>query len=239
MKKKSYPRKNHPRLKTTKPSASPPGGFLIGKVGSGITEKTVTTFSGTLNDEGLALLRETMDRVTTITGGDIEEMLRAFLREAGLPDDPTEAGKYPFRSHVTPELDEKGAYHSGTWYAAKVPDPLSSAKWYVILGEMDKGMDCMFDAARLYQQGIDKRLYEEDVLLAKVYRGTQHGKGKKRGDQQTTGREEKWKKMQTAAEKVWKQQRSWSKEAVAKMIQSQFPGESIRTIRRRIKKPSP
>ena len=55
----------------------------------------------------------------------MEKEFREFLREKGLPDDPTEGGKiYPFRSHVTPELEEE----SDEWYAAMILDDLSERK---------------------------------------------------------------------------------------------------------------
>jgi hypothetical protein len=155
--------------KELKKKPGPPG-FVRQEIGSGITKRTRTRFSGPLNIEGVELLKDTLSRASVSPLVVLEDTLRDVLREAGLPDDPTEGGKHPHRSHVTPELSDS-AYHSGAWYAAAVLDELAFVRWlYEVAADRDK--KAVYDAAvagfragNLHREGRMKFQWEEAALF--------------------------------------------------------------------------
>jgi hypothetical protein len=144
-------------------------GFVRQEIGSGITKRARTRFSGPLNVEGLEALKDTLSRAGDCPFAALEETLRGFLRDAGIPDDPTEGGKHPFRLHVTPELAES-AYHSGTWYTAAILDEISRIRWlHGVSSERDRR--AVYDAALagfragdLHREGVMKFEWEPDAL---------------------------------------------------------------------------
>lgn len=152
-------------------SVDPALGFVQEEVGYGITKGKRTRFSGPMNAEGLSLLKETLERASNCPLVALEDELRGFLREAGIPDDPTDGGKHPFQSHVTEELKEAERI-SGPWYAAAILDLLAEIRRLhgYARDEGDKRLlyDAVlsaFQAGGLYKEAAMKFEWEEAALV--------------------------------------------------------------------------
>jgi len=158
-------KQNHPRPESFAP------GYVQEEVGSGITKGKRTRFSGPLNADGFSLLKETLELASNCPLDALENELRGFLREAGIPADPTEGGEHPFRSHVTEEL--QGAERiSGPWYAATILDLFAEIRRLhgYARDEGDKRLfyDAVLSAFRaggLYKEAAMKFEWEEPAQI--------------------------------------------------------------------------
>jgi hypothetical protein len=150
-----------PSLKA--PKVGSPG-FVREKKGVEITQRTRK-----LNEKGRAFLESIHARTDLDSLMKMGRDFREFLRDAGLPSDPTEGGKYPFRSHITPELAEE----SYVWYVASILDNIAAWQQALICGD-DHGAEILEGKAVFL---FSEALHKPDVLKAGNYGAVQTKKG--------------------------------------------------------------
>lgn len=108
----------------------------------------------------------------------LEEDLRHLLRDAGFPEDPTEGGRYPFRSHITGELENQ-THQSIPWYAAAILDELQSLRRAVGEGDAPAAGLAGFRAGDLHRMSLMKFEWETPAMRGA---GVPEGGGRTRKD---------------------------------------------------------
>jgi hypothetical protein len=127
-----------------------------------MAKKKNTGFSGPLNAEGVEVLKGVLARAAD-PFREVEAMCREALRAEGIPDDPTEGGKFPFRSCITEAL-AKQEYRSTIWYSAAILDQLAARKWSLEVGDRGGAAAAEGRARYLYRERFIKSEYEPAVL---------------------------------------------------------------------------
>lgn len=213
------------------PVQSPPERVIRGECGSGITKRSTITFSGPFDDKDAALLIDALDR-TANPYREIEETCRADLREVGIPDDPTEDGKYPFRSHITPELAQE-AYHSLIWFSAAILDALAHGRWASEVGDRRGIGDAEGEIKYLWRERYIKSDIEPDALLGKKDRIPRRKGGRTRGDQIREAAAPQEKAVRRENEKLEKGPERSRAAIISRKLN--IPFETVRDILQRLK----
>lgn len=212
-------------------------GIIREEIGSGITKKTRTRIIGPFNDQGLALLKRTFALVNN-PFAEIEPTLRNHLRKAGLPDDPTEGGKYPHRSHITAELAEK-AYQSDDWYIAAILDEISAWRWALEVRDGRGAAAAEGRARYLYRERHVKSEYDKPVEIGKRKQRVQAELANRKHEKYRPANEAKKQRWQSAANEVWAKNMVLSPFDVAKRIKQKLKlNVTADWIRKNIKKPT-
>ncbi len=224
------------KRKSSKQPITHSPGFIREEIGSGITKKTRTRFTGPLNAEGFELLKGALDRVAD-PFREVEMICREDLRRAGVPDDPTEGGKYPFRSYITDAIAGE-AYHSRTWYAAAILDQLAARKWSLEVGDM-RGFEHAEGRARyLYRERYIKSEYEKPVEIGKRKQRMQTELAKRKHEKYRAANEAEKQIWQSAAEAVWAKNKHLYATDVAPIIKRKLNlTVTVDWIRKNIRKP--
>lgn len=135
-----------------------------------MAKKKTTGFAGPLNARGVEALKGVLARAAD-PFKEMETTCREALRAVGLPDDPTEGGVHPFRSHIPPDL-RAGV----TWYAAAILDQLAARKWSLEVGDARGAAEAEGRAKYLYRERYIKSEYEPPVLAyGRVRAGARKG----------------------------------------------------------------
>jgi hypothetical protein len=140
-----------------------------------MAKKKITRFSGPLNAKEFEALKAMLARAAD-PFREVEAICREELRKAGIPDDPTEGGKYPFRSCITEDL-AKQEYRSTVWYSAAILDQLAARRWSLEVGDRGGAASADGRARFLYRERFIKSEYEPAVLAHKRVRAGQRKGG--------------------------------------------------------------
>jgi len=215
-----------PSHKTTNVTSPP---IIKKKKGVLINERTRK-----LTKKGRAFLASVRARAAIDPFIEMEKDFREILRKVGLPDDPTEGGnKYPFRSHVTPELKEE----SEEWYVAWILDFLSERKQ-----ALKEGLN--FRAETLGNRANDlltEALHKPDVLKAGNYGAVQSAKAKKLAEKRRAAVFARDQKLRDMAEELRSNHPHLPQRSIARILFNHptKPGEKLSESRiREIIKPA-
>lgn len=156
MAKKKTPRKPAPKV--------------VEEIGSGMTAGTRTTYRLD-RGAGIEELREVLRQPPIQFFDNLEQVLRAFLREEGCLDDPWAALK-------TLEREER---RSMQWYAAAVLRELVNRSRALKAGNAERATLAAYRAGALNQEARGKFKWEEDVLShRRVREGGRKGGGREK-----------------------------------------------------------
>lgn len=167
----------------------------------------------------------------------IKAQARKWLHDEELPFDPHKE----YSGMTLPAYIQKIGYRENSspmWYGAEFLWLARHVEEYIRSKDADSAAIWAFLFGATHAEARMKAKYGVDASRWLKSKKVSQQAGVDRGKQQTKDRERIWAKMQAAGEKIWEKDPTQSKLAVAKKLQNKFPN-SVRTIRLRIKKPTP
>jgi len=169
----------------------------------------------------------------------IKVQARKWLHENRLPFDPHK--KYSGRMTLPAYIQNIGHRENSSpaWYAAEFLLLARYVEEWIRAKDTDSAAFWAFIFGMTYAEaGMKSKIGMDALRMGKVKKGSHVG-GLYRGKQQTTNREKEWTKWQAEADRVWKKNPTWGALTISKEVHKKYPDIAERTIRNRIKKPTP